>query len=78
MVLVTAERDDESGQFTEQYPREAFLNAVSQIENATTSKIAERVGCSYDLAYRRLGTLADEDEISKVMVGSSYIWTRRE
>ena len=75
MVLVTAERDEESGQFTEQYPREAFLNAVSRIENATTSKIAEEIGCSYDLAYRRLGTLADENEINKAMVGSSYIWT---
>ena len=72
---MTAERDDESGQFTEQYPREAFLKAVSQIETTTTSKIAEEIGYSYDLAYRRLGTLADENEIDKEMIGSSYIRT---
>lgn len=69
------ERDDESGQFTEQYPRKAFLDAVADIDNATTTKVAERVGCSYDLAYRRLNALVEENAISRTEIGSSFVWT---
>ena len=48
------ERDEDSGQFREQYPRELFLDGVGELEVATTANVAEYVGCSYDLAYRRL------------------------
>lgn len=71
-----ADRDEESGKFTEKYPREAFLRAVENIENATTKKVANEVGCSYDLAYRRLNTLAKEDEITRTEIGSSFVWSR--
>ncbi|WP_202935172.1 transcriptional regulator [Halorussus amylolyticus] len=70
------ERDGDSGKFTEQYPREAFLQAVADLENATTAKVAERVSCSYDLAYRRLNALAEDDEIARTQIGSSFVWTR--
>ena len=73
---VTADRDEESGKFTEQYPREAFLRAVDDIENATTARVAEEVGCSYDLAYRRLKALEDEEEVERTEIGSSFIWSR--
>jgi CTP-dependent riboflavin kinase len=75
---VTADRDEKSGQFTEQYPQEAFLKAVGKLDHATTSKVAEEVGCSYDLAYRRLNALADEEEIIRIEIGSSFIWTLQE
>ena len=73
---VPADRDEESGKFTEQYPREAFLRAVENIENATTSKVADEVGCSYDLAYRRLDALEEEGEVNRTEIGSSFVWTR--
>lgn len=72
---MTADRDEESGKFTEQYPREAFLNAVEEIDNATTTKVAEKVGCSYDLAYRRLNKLEADGEIHRLKIGASFIWT---
>ncbi|WP_424008078.1 transcriptional regulator [Haloferax denitrificans] len=72
--FVTADRDDESGQFTEQYSEEEFLKAVRNIDHATTAKIAEEVECSYDLAYRRLNVLADNGKIKRIEVGSSFIW----
>jgi CTP-dependent riboflavin kinase len=75
-VFVTADRDEESGKFTEQYSRAAFLEAVDSIENATTTKIAEKVGCSYDLAYRRLKALEEGGEVSRTEIGSSFIWSR--
>lgn len=71
-----ADRDEESGKFTEKYPREAFVRAVENIENATTKKVANEVGCSYDLAYRRLNTLAEESEITRTEIGSSFVWSR--
>jgi hypothetical protein len=73
---VPTDRDDDSGKFTERYPREAFLNAVSSLDTATTSRVAEKVGCSYDLAYRRLNSLCDEGLIQKKEIGSSFVWTR--
>lgn len=71
---VAQDRDEESGKFTEQYPKEAFLAAVESLDNATTTKIAEEVGCSYDLAYRRLTSLSDTGEIRHTRVGSSFVW----
>lgn len=69
-----SDRDEESGKFTQQYESEAFLKAVSSINNATTSRIADEVGCSYDLAYRRLKSLEEENEVEREEVGGSFIW----
>jgi hypothetical protein len=74
LLIVTTDRDDESGRFREQYSTEAFVEAVQELDVATTSKIAERVGCSYDLAYHRLKTLAEEDEIERTDVAGSFVW----
>ena len=69
------ERDDESGQYTSQYPREAFLNGISNAEPATTQKVAEEVGCSYNLAYRRLKELSREESVSSERIGGAFIWS---
>lgn len=52
----------------------SFLEALEEIEVPTTSKIAEQVGCSYDLAYRRLHELEDRGDVTKQDVGGSFIW----
>ena len=70
------ERDDESGQYTSQYPREAFLNGISTADPATTQKVAEEVGCSYNLAYRRLQALEESKTVSNQEVGNSLLWSR--
>lgn len=67
-------RDEDSGQFTEQYVTADFLEAIADLETATTSQVAEEVGCSYDLAYRRLRKFADEGDVEYLEVGSSFIW----
>jgi hypothetical protein len=72
---VPADRDNESGQFCEQYPTEKFFKAIQDLEVATTTNVAEEVGCSYDLAYRRLNSLAEEGSVTKTDVGGSFIWT---
>lgn len=70
------DRDDESGRFREEYPTEAFMKAVEESDVATTSKVAERVGCSYDLAYRRLNTLSENGKVERTDVGGSFVWAR--
>ena len=72
---MTADRDEESGKFTEKYSREAFLQAVDKLDNATTARVADDVGCSYDLAYRRLKQLEEDGEVSQTKIGSSFIWS---
>lgn len=70
------DRNEDSGKFTEQYGDEAFIQAVENVENATTTEIAEEVGCSYDLAYRRLNALAQSNEVNRTKIGSSFVWSR--
>lgn len=72
---MTTDRDEESGKFTQKYSREAFLQAVNKLDNATTARVADEVGCSYDLAYRRLKRLEKEGEVSLTKIGSSFIWS---
>lgn len=67
-------RDENSGVFTQQYSKSSFLQAVNECENATTTKISEEVGCSYNLAYRRLTALFEDGEINRTKIGSSYLW----
>lgn len=69
-----SDRDKDSGKFTKQYPTEEFLSAVKEIDNATTAEVADFVGCSYDLAYRRLNELSEDEKITEMKVGSTFIW----
>jgi len=65
---------DEEGKFNKQYTDEAFLSAVRDLPVASTQKVADEVGCSYDLAYRRLKEMEGEDDVNKEEVGSSFVW----
>lgn len=69
------DRDDQ-GKYNEQYSDEAFLHAVEELDVASTSSVSEEVGCSYDLAYRRLQTLEKDNQISSTKVGGSFVWTK--
>ncbi|WP_327052313.1 transcriptional regulator [Halomicrococcus gelatinilyticus] len=70
------QRDEESGEFTDQYPRQKFIEAVEELEIATTPKVAEYVGCSYDLAYRRLHEFDEEGAVTKTDAGGVFIWSQ--
>ena len=76
LALVTTDRDEDSGQFTEEYDKIDFLDAVETLETPTTNNVAEYVGCSYDLAYRRLKSLENEGVVRVNEVGSSFLWSR--
>jgi len=65
---------DDDGKFSEQYSRADFLEAINALAVASTQKVADEVGCSYDLAYRRLNQLEDEKEVTHEKVGGSFVW----
>lgn len=70
-------RDDE-GRFSERYPDETFLDAVGTLDVASTQNVADYVGCSYDLAYRRLKELKQAELVTNQEVGSAFVWLRQE
>jgi hypothetical protein len=67
---------DEEGKYTETYSDRAFLTAIDDLDVASTQAIADAVGCSYDLAYRRLKQLRAEGEVNSREVRNAFVWLR--
>lgn len=68
------QRDEESGQFTPEFPDSDFLDALRGGEGVTTSEVAETVGCKYRTAYARLSDLEDEGQVRSRKVGNTLLW----
>lgn len=68
-------RDDESGLYTERYPVGEFRDALEGIAPATTSDVAEEIGCAYPTAYQKLRMLEDDGEIASERVGNVRLWS---
>lgn len=72
-----AERDDDSGQYTETYPTEAFLDAIDNVDGMTgTQDVADAVGCSYETAYKKLRSLEDAGTVDSEKVANARVWLR--
>lgn len=70
-----AERDNDSGQYTETYDTEEFLAAIDDSEGMTgTQDVADAVGCEYETAYKRLRKLADEGVVDSQKVANARVW----
>lgn len=68
-------QDESSGRFTESYSDEAFIDALDELGGAaSTSDVADELGCPHRTALDRLGKLDDADAISSRMVGRSKLW----
>ena len=70
------ERDEDTGKFTTQYDREDFLAALEQEDFLSTSDVAEIVGCTQNLAYRRLKELEEEGEVQSKEIGRFLAWQK--
>lgn len=68
------DRDNRSGRYTTEFNLNEFVEAVESLEIASTQEVANEVGCSYDLAYRRLRQLCEEDRIEGRKVGNTFHW----
>jgi len=72
-----ANRDDESGRYTETYPPEAFVEAIeAEGGMAGTQAVARRVGCSYETAYKKLRSLEDAGKVDhrQAPAGNAVLW----
>ena len=57
------------------YSDEDVIEAVRNVDTATTKAIADELGCSRSGAYQRLTQLRDEDRVSSTEVGNSLLWS---
>lgn len=79
MAHVMADRDDDSGQYTETYPLEEFTAALDALGgSAGTQDVADEVGCKYRTANAKLHELEDRGEIGSTKVGNAYLWMLEE
>jgi len=74
--MMGRERDEDTGKFTTQYQREDFLDALEQEDFLSTSDVAEIVGCTQNLAYRRLKKLDNEGEVKSKEIGRFLAWQK--
>ncbi|MFC5133887.1 MULTISPECIES: helix-turn-helix transcriptional regulator [Haloferacaceae] len=56
------------------YGDEDFIACIKKLEPASTSEVAEAVGCTRRTADYRLKQLQDEDRVDSKMAGNSLIW----
>lgn len=69
------ERNGETGRFAAKYPRSDFIEAIRAGDGgATTTEIAEYVGCPQTTAYDRLTAMQENGDVTKRSVGASVLW----
>jgi len=69
-----ADRDEESGKYTQKYPTEEFLRAVEELEMPTAQDVADCVGCSYETAYKKLRSVEEDSTVTSKKVASVRVW----
>ena len=68
-------RDEETGQYTQRYAIEEFKTAVSHLEpQASTRAVAQHVGSSHELAYKRLLELKEDGIVESAKIGNALVW----
>ena len=69
------DRDTDTGQYVAEYPTEEFFAAIRELgRDASTSAIADEVGCKYDAAYKKLTRLEDAGEVQSRKIASARLW----
>jgi len=57
------------------YSDASFLAAVRELDTPTTTRVADRVGCSRSSAHKRLSDLEEDDRVEKEDVGGVLVWS---
>ena len=58
-----------------QYSDSDFLDAVEKNAPASTSEVADEVGCTRRNADMRLKRLADDGKVKRKKIAASQVWT---
>ncbi len=68
-------RDEDTGEFTETYPHQEFLQSLESLSGqASTQEIADEVGCAYRTAYQKLVELEEDGSISSKNIANARLW----
>jgi predicted transcriptional regulator of viral defense system len=74
-----ADRDSETGKYRASHEPHQFVKAVAREGDiATTSDVADRVGCAHRTALMYLNDLEDEGRIESTTAGRAKVWSRSE
>jgi len=69
------ERDAETGEFVDKYPREALLEAIRESGGiAATSEVAEAVGADRNTVYKKLQSMEADGDVSSRKAGGIRVW----
>lgn len=69
------ERDPKTGRYTAEYSKEEFADAIRTLgRDASTSAVADEVGCDYDAAYKKLTRMEDAGEATSRKIGNARLW----
>lgn len=74
MMTDERERNAETGQYVPTVSDDEILEAVREHEPAGTAEVGNAVGLARQNADYRLRKLAEEDRVTKKMVGNSLVW----
>lgn len=66
-----------NGSYTSEYGPEDFLAAIDELEETTTTNIAEHVGCGVGTAHRYLNDLDSDDAVNREEKYGAVIWQKR-
>jgi DNA-binding transcriptional regulator YhcF (GntR family) len=68
-------RDESSGKYAESYPPDLFVETIHGGDGmASTTEVANAVGCVYDTAYKKLRGLEDDGRITSRKVANARLW----
>jgi predicted transcriptional regulator len=65
---------EKTGEISQKFSNEEYLDAVRENEPASTKEVGDAVGCSRQNADYRLRNLEDEGRVKSKMVGNSLVW----
>jgi predicted transcriptional regulator len=75
MQSVNPERNEKSGQYEASYTDADFVETLDELGGeATSSEVADQIGCVRDSAYRRLNQLAENGVVTKRRAGRTILW----
>jgi hypothetical protein len=69
-------RDETSGRYTAEYDPQDFIEAIRELGgSASTTEVADAVGCNRRTSHLRLTELDDDGTVDGRRVGQAYLWT---
>ena len=63
-----------TGKFKQSFSDDVFMEVLKKSGVLSTKEVAGQVGCSYNLAYKRLKALRKKGRVSGRLIGKSYAW----